>query len=97
MDVVTLDTEITQGKGEDFVQEVVVVAPQVNNLSVILGNPLHDEFEKLGVLAFPTSGFLQLPPVYYVAVEEERIAGMGFEEFHHFFDPRILDAQVQVG
>jgi hypothetical protein len=96
VNMMLFDAEIAQGKGHDLVQKIIVVPSQIDDLGVILCEPLHDKLEEAGVFAFPASGFLELPAVNDVAVEDKGIAGMGFKELHHFFHPRILDTQMQV-
>jgi hypothetical protein len=49
------------------------------------------------VFFLPFAGFAELPSVYDIAVEDERITGVAAEEMDGFFNPGILYTEVNIG
>ena len=96
-DVGAFDDEGAEGEGEDFVEEIVVVAPQVDHFGVVPVEVFHEDAEELGVFFLPLARFAELPAVHNVAVEDERVAFVFAEEGDHFFHPGVADAEVEIG
>jgi hypothetical protein len=96
MDMVAGDGEIAELQGQYFIEEVVMIAADVDHFSVSCGQPFHDEFKEGGMFLFPFAGFAELPAIDDIAVEDERITDVVAEEMDGFFDSGVLYAEVNV-
>jgi hypothetical protein len=97
MNVLSNDGEIAELEGQYFIQEVIVITAEIDHFCFTCCQPLHDQFEKCGVFFLPFAGFAELPSVYDIAVEDERITGVAAEEMDGFFNPGILYTEVNIG
>jgi hypothetical protein len=91
------DGEVAQREGDHLVEEIVVVAPEIDHLHVGTGEILHDELEEGGVPLLPFARLAELPAVDDVAVQDELVTTVVSEEPDDLPDAGVSDAQVEVG
>lgn len=96
MNVLAHNGKIAELKGKYFVQEVVMIPAQVDHFCLTCCQPLHDQLEKGGVFFLPFAGLAELPSVYDIAIQDERVTGVVAEKVDGFFNPGVLYAQVNI-
>ena len=73
-----------------------MIPAQVDHFCLTSCQPLHDQFEKGGVFFLPFAGLAELPSVYDIAIQDQRVTGVVAEKVDGFFNPGVLYAQVNI-
>jgi hypothetical protein len=96
MDVLTYNREVAELQREYFIKKIVMISAEIDHFCITCCQPLHDQFKKGGVFFLPFAGLTELPSVYDIAIQDERITGMTSEKVDGFFNPGILYTEVDV-
>ena len=82
------DREVGEGKRNQVVQKIVMIATYIDNLRSLLFHHLHQNFKEIGMLLLPaTTGFLELPAIDDITVQYQAVTVNMFKEIRHFLGP----------
>lgn len=97
VEIAVNDFEAAEAQGEKAVEDVIVVAAEVNDLGFLFFNFFEDETDKARVPFVPTAAAIERPSINDVAIEDEVLAGGVFEEMVDLLDLTVRGAEVDVG
>ena len=97
-DIVSQETDVGQIDRNKIVKEIVMVASQVNHFCVVVLHHFHDDFKKVRVFRFPfaDAGFLQMPSVYDVTVQNQSSAVYSTKKITDLVYFRMGSSQMNV-
>jgi hypothetical protein len=94
--IIFFDGKVADLQGHDLLQEIIVVASQVNDLTLVFGSEADEVLEEITVLLGPAAAFAELPAVNNIAVEDEGLAFVLLEKVQYFFGFAGFDPKVNV-
>lgn len=91
------DLQAAEAEGEEAIEDIVVVAAEVDDAGFALVNFFEDEAQEAGMGAFPSAAAAEGPSVDNIPVEEKGLAVDVFEEVIHLIDLAIGGTQMDIG
>ena len=86
--IVFYDRDIGEPERNQFIEEIIVITTDINDLRPFLLHHFHQNFKEIGLCLFPSlAGFLKLPAINDVTVQDQTVAVNMFKEIGYFFRP----------
>ena len=91
------DREVGKGKRNQVVQKIVMIPTDIDNLRSLLLHHLHQDFKEIGMLLLPaTTGFLELPAIDDITIQNQSIAIYVLEKMGDLLRPGMFRSQMDV-